>query len=782
MLFRDENFFIYDSETGLAADNLTNQGLMELDKHLGGCTVSVDCYPGSKMLIPVSEYYPSLDVINIKSFYKKLEMLSKNPAILATLSPNITLEMANNVIAIALNIQKRTSLGALEEDITDWLVKEHDVISVYKVHYSPNKVIYKCQNVDVVQKKPTDRLFYKLPEDSLITSSFDYNIVPLPQINQLCKAYPSPLYQTFYIKKIMDAPQNARLTQIQYAVNNLRYMDYEVSDATVLMQEFKLIPKEYVFGNPENNSLPLQENEYEYYDALIIFIKHHIHLFNKDVMVDASKEEIEAKDEKDFNTGNLPKRLELYLGAMLCVLTRYHYGHTGRFVLTKGLFMDDETAVESNNDNFEISYATESRGSDADLCVKEYIQLSAQTFGASMWAEGLVKMARWGERKPTVLEIGENNPNVIELTMFNVQTATLNFANLEKITENDRSLYVSGYILYEFLVDGISSEIPAILIICEKYKNPADKSKVEQVFSLIAVQDFIRLFRHGVKNNFVGVEYIDGEFQVEDDYEIPLCADSTSALEAKTITTEYFVKLCMKHDITNAKPLASALINHTAVRNFIPQGDDYLMYLSNHTGVLKANAFLGIMLDAFEKSVVELDFNYLSNYLNQYQNIVYPKYEELMTCFEPQAILAHSSDTYNLFNGIDQVDTGDIEDVLDFDFGNEEEEQYMTNLYKGDLSHLEFMKLINKKSKEGAPKPKFIGGVAIDNSIEPAVMVFASVDDDVKYNPLAPPVIYANVSSRLLGAAIARDTKSSVKTTHQFVSESTLETIYQSII
>lgn len=780
MIFRDDSFFIYDTETGFTADKLTDEDLKNLDDSLGGFTILVDCYPNTNMLIPVSEVYPSGSSTNIKGFYKNIEQLSKQPEIICKKLPNVSLEIVKKMIDIACNIKTRTNSEGLGEDIGEWLVNDPAVRLVYQRQYNPRKIIYKGGNKDVIQNKATDRLFYALPADSLITAIIDDNNAPLPKMKDLCNAYPSPLYGTKYIKKILEAPQEARLSQIQYAVKELKSMDYDVPDANTLMRGFKLIPKDYVFGNPENNNLPIQENEQDYYNSLIEFIKHHIHLFNEEVMKGSSKEEIEAKDEKDFNTGNIPKRLELYLSDLLNTIVGYHYGHTGRFVISKGLFLDDETAVESNNDNFEIAYMTENQGSDADICIKGYIQLSAQIFGAGMWAEGIVKIARWGERKPTILEIGENNPNVIELTTFNVHTATLNIDNLEKLTDsNGRSLYISGYILYEFLVDGMSNEIPATLIISEKYKNPADETKIEQVFSLISIQDFIRLFHHGVKNDFVGVDYANGRFRILDDFEFPLCADSVSALETKTITTEYFVKLCMQHGITNAKPLAYALVNHTSVRDFTPDSEDYLTYLSNYPDVLKANAFLGIMLDAFEKSIISLEFNGLSDYLNNYQNTIYPKYEELMKCFNPNATSAQSLATSNLFNEMKPVDK---EDNLDFDSINQVDKQAISDLYKGDLSRLSFTKLVMKREKNGEKELKVIGGCAIDNSANQVIMVFASVNDDVQYNDSSKPALYSRISHLLLGAAIARNPKSSIENIHKFVSEATLETMYRSLL
>lgn len=778
MKYVDNNFLIFDSENIIRGDDLSSDTLDDLfysDKF------SIKCYPKTKMLIPYLDSIKGEDFVNIKGFYILYKNIKNNSEAFLKTFNQIDLEVFKTLISVAEAIEYRTNNEKIYNDISEYMVGDIVTIQEYNKQKAISPLKYASYNHSLNQKSEFDKLFIELPPSSTITSFIDKNVASIPKMNDICKPYPSPLYFTIDIGKIIDSAPNKRLEVIRGTVKRLAEMDISIGEAEKLLNKFQILPKECVYGDTINDDLEIQVNEKDYYDALIEFIKYHINLYNSSALTEMSREELDIKNKSDFDTCNLPRRLEAYLESLLSYITRYHYNHVGKFKIDKSIYADDEDiedssgSTSSREDETQIGYETNHRGSDADIDIKGYIQMSGFEYGASVWAEAIVKLCRWGTRKPCSLLVGEGNQNVIDLRNMEVKTSVINLLNAKKILDSqNRSYYLESYSTKTFIRNDIAQEMPSVFVLREEYTNPANEEEIIYVRSAISVHDLVKEYLAG-REFISGIDCADGLFYTDDDVDVVPHVESSSLLGLNSIQNiPSFVEFCDKNDIVGARTMSHALIHHESLNVFVPNTEDYLGHIAAQLSTVRNNVLYGCWIDIFDKTAIDSDIASLSEFLEFYTENVYKQFESMFYNHHEDQISISVLSKSSMFTNMIAEENIINEEVQD------DEEEIELRLYEGDVSKIVFTQMMNRMGKSTDTednKPMLVGGIC---ETDDGFTVFASIyDKDVTFDPTAKSISYINKSTRILGAALG-DTV--VDNNCRLVSKNTLRDIFNLLV
>lgn len=167
------------------------------------------------------------------------------------------------------------------------------------------------------------------------------------------------------------------------------------------------VPKDYypmIEGNPANNLLPIQENEKEFYDTLVKWILNNLKI--------VYAEKLNSMNEKDFV---LDMTTESYLNMLIERVYRWHWAHSEHVPEKRKEDLNDNT--EEENDGTEKSNYIFSRkpGNEdkpiysAYESLRNFLRQASMELSYKVYAEALVKIARWGTRKPTALAFENYN-------------------------------------------------------------------------------------------------------------------------------------------------------------------------------------------------------------------------------------------------------------------------------------------------------------------------------------------------------------------------------------
>lgn len=168
-------------------------------------------------------------------------------------------------------------------------------------------------------------------------------------------------------------------------------------------------PKEYVTGSVKNNDLPIQPNEQEYYEAL------------KDLISFGIK-----------NKDNIPGSIEAvyaYLMKLANTVASWNWSHTGLLPVAEGIDDgdDNDTDVYESKDDTKENLAGSKEfiatgrtlsdfAGDGQIYLESFIQSASQK-DIYAPAEAIIKLLRWGDRKPTRLKL-EGSEKYFDLNKF----------------------------------------------------------------------------------------------------------------------------------------------------------------------------------------------------------------------------------------------------------------------------------------------------------------------------------------------------------------------------
>lgn len=792
MKYYEGRFLIYDSETGFRASNLTEDSLQSLG---GPEVVALKIHEATGLVLPFMKRKSLTDKTNY-NFPVWFKGVLDNASRLDPLKVRIKEQLVQgNIphtdedidalfdIPLKLDAQRNSPVS---EGLLAYTVGDMPATTLLRRRIMVDDVPYKHPNTTLIQQTNTDPVGVRLPDADVITSHIMGEPYAETTYPTTVNPYPNRLYRMKQIVSILSAnTASARTEQITRAIGILRNT-YEVkldeSQELKLKNGFQMLPLDYVVGNPDNDSVPVMENEQAMYDNLIDFIKFHIKRFNTEVMVGASEAEIEQKSEQDFNNGVLPARLVEYLDQLLYDILNVHFYHTGNFNYIKGDFDDEEdTRVSYNPDkvdddkmNIYVSKANEN-ASDLHFVVDNYLSLSSKTFGASVWAEGIVKLMRWGDRKVKNLNVGINNTQYLDLQKMNLVTQQLADLSQFEVDSDDEGrtldILVASFVDFKPEGERRAKSYPFLLAGKEYGKVPGvdDTITVTYVTTLF---DIVRSYKAGVWTVY-DLGYVDGRFV--DEYTrselITLDVAELTTGNRKIKISDELTDYAIDNNIPKMEGTALSVLRQEDFEDYLSL-EPLLERLAETPKPMRSSLVQGGLLAVFQEGAEDYDNLNLVELLNWYQDNVYSTHlEGYMKLFgfsgdvqdKPQ-LNATNVKTAHFFTTAQEPEQEEETKSLE-----EEIPEFMYNIYEG--PELQFNKIIRTKADETV-----IGGYAITPE---GGRVFASVNEVGSFAVNGETLHTGQVLLTMFEVMLAADTHNPLKAKHQVISEDSVFSIYR---
>jgi hypothetical protein len=389
------------------------------------------------------------------------------------------------------------NIAYLNTGRTDAVVKEHNGKLGHQFEYITSDI-----NKTNFMETPTDLFFIEIPEYERMRS-YDTSIMAmLPKLKDIAKPYPHPIYNTPYYKNVFNQSTAQRRETLQKVNELYKLTDQEMTDVPRI--DFKLVE-----GYVENNDLDIQENENEFRNALVEYIKYDIKQTYPNGDVD-----------KLFSESTCSPRLLEFLNELLERVLRLNWSHTNKIPLG---YVDED---DDDDDNIDLDRSEDAFESATFLDVGEqvingmlvlngFIDKAAKSgLGLMAHVESIIKLSRWGDCKPTVLKIGEFK-QFFDLNNFLIKNTTGNLMSLTKALVEGYELDLRGVIMFDdkfrdadyrlkLGVENSKIDIP-IGLVCERHYT----NGVRQIVYLSFIE-LINEYRNNTDLKLVkGINYTD---------------------------------------------------------------------------------------------------------------------------------------------------------------------------------------------------------------------------------------------------------------------------------
>ncbi len=438
----DDGCVVYTFE-----DAWREEGLIE---NIAESTGSTFCYKsdGSKPLIVISNTTPGVDV-NITPIVplvqeRKGVLSPKDLESLASVLTNATkvkftagedgdAQSVVEVIEAFLNQTKSSDTDLYRYISPNFPAVDEVKVIVDKNSNNINKTYAVGKNETVYMSNPEAELFIKIPNKAGIIDSYRERYLRFPAKTAVMKDYDNPKcntgeYRNFCInnptllKEIQGNPENN--------INSNKGMPG--IDETNLMDEHGIYPNELNYYKSICNLLDdIVENMQKIAD-------------NGDsanpairTLYDDDKEPSSPEEEFVFAA-------KYYLTNLIECAARYNWSHTGKVTIMRDSDVEDldsdaSLGEESSGDRViaatlgRYAYASNSYSLDSLDMIKDMYDKLMRDDPHSI-AEYLVKMLRWGDRKPTkIIFSSDKVKREFDLTEFVYTKETFNFINAEKV-------------------------------------------------------------------------------------------------------------------------------------------------------------------------------------------------------------------------------------------------------------------------------------------------------------------------------------------------------------
>ena len=323
------------------------------------------------------------DVLDIASLYNQVasifdkseEMLEKiKPQIVGLLQQQLGAysNVASEILEAAI-LHHKTELGLI-----NIVADSFGATQIHRDFLEDTMKFLNSQKREVIhtenkfQKECTDPIMFRLPSRDEMENEDIKTSEIMPERFQICEPYKYPdAYEVYYDKASSRVPK-----------------DY-----------FPMIE-----GNPANNTLPIQENEKEFYENLNTWILNNLKI--------VYAEKLDSMEEKDFV---LDSTTESYLNMLIERVYRWHWGHSEHVPEKRKEDLNDDT--EEENDGTEKSnyiFTRKPGNEDKPLyaayeSLRNFLRQASMQCSYKIYSEALIKIARWGTRKPTALAFDDYN-------------------------------------------------------------------------------------------------------------------------------------------------------------------------------------------------------------------------------------------------------------------------------------------------------------------------------------------------------------------------------------
>lgn len=399
----------------------------------------------------VTVFEKKLDPENTTQVNKLKDLLEKQ---YQNFFPKATLENVSSCVDIVVSQIKPYFAGKLAIQVeykspylaTDNFAETKDAINKMNVSSSvTSRYISPADNTISFQKSADDRFFIPLPEYEMFKGETLIRQQLIPDLRDVWTPFEHVAYYSPHWKKIIGKSAEYRR---KYLSKIDQSKDIQISEKD--LTQWVDYPEDHVKGNMENDDLPIMDNEIDYFNALLKFIE-----------FDLSQNYSDEVAAKLFAEGGLTKEMEEYLEELLERILVLNWSCSGmfrinRFSIDMSDTEDDDTEKSSSEDEgtiaeFRYYFDTNPSGFDGIDLIKNYIKRIATGYedvkpgGCRTYVEAIIKLSRWGERRPANLKL-DGADDMFNLTRFSNCNQTVNFSNMTTKLINGRPLSLSGYL------------------------------------------------------------------------------------------------------------------------------------------------------------------------------------------------------------------------------------------------------------------------------------------------------------------------------------------------
>lgn len=292
----------------------------------------------------------------------------------------------------------------------------------YKFRYNLNR------KVDADVRAVADKYNSESKVTGVTTTKMNSSNITLPMErcdSELYIEIPKPYYNRNMVTEEDVSVDFVDLSTVYKALNP--YKDnMDACSPVDFKKAFAVLGKEAILGNAENNDLPIQNNERRFYTALNKFIERSLKMY-----LEAEDMYSEEEFSRRINNNVLPTHVELILESFIRAFVNINWRHSPNVPVNEftppveGNDDDDDNAGGGDSAQLSGDYRASSDIADFGKMqdITHYMTsikgLLSSNLTAYAWSEVIVKLARWGERKPTHLKLTEEESGS-SLTMLNL--------------------------------------------------------------------------------------------------------------------------------------------------------------------------------------------------------------------------------------------------------------------------------------------------------------------------------------------------------------------------
>lgn len=304
-----------------------------------------------------------------------------------------------------------------------------------------------------------------------------------------------------------------------------------IADMTTYKDPESAVPKALypeIEGVLENNTLPIQENEQKWYNALIEWVQFNMKQAGGDVDVSPSNP-------------NLDVISQSFLVALCTTLYGWNWDHNPNIPKLEYEVAFDEESGESEDVSEWVHTPTKKElaaiesgltdvsdiaGShvNALIILSEFLREASLSLGYKVYIEAAVKLARWGKRKPRILYFEDyalafdlNNNKVIQYI------GDISNYDLQKVDDCDAlaicAIYNGALFQDKSYMRGLNYEYDLLKapvgVLCKKlYNNKTQVGPASLEFDMyVSLIDVVKSYLSGSDEfKLAGIEYKDGAF------------------------------------------------------------------------------------------------------------------------------------------------------------------------------------------------------------------------------------------------------------------------------
>lgn len=295
-------------------------------------------------------------------------------------------------------------------------------------------------------RSETDTFYMQIPSlEKLRDNDFPLSAL-IPKPSQVFNPYPHPIYGSTYALRALEG---------SFAQQNQALADFGASVKLVGSYKTSIpaIDPSLVLGNPKNNDLPIQPNELDYYNSLIEMIKYDISQSHKDGDVEAL-----------FMESMCSPSMLMYLQALIRQQTTYNWSHTRLYPVSNLAHSQSDEDDEDGADVYDDSTQAENENSlvedeaydpidpnsiqEGHAIVMRFVYDASKVIGMAAYVEAIIKLSRWGTRKPTVLSLG-TYPKYLDLNTLTVKSSLGSYDEVQPILFEGYIYEAVGVLIYD---------------------------------------------------------------------------------------------------------------------------------------------------------------------------------------------------------------------------------------------------------------------------------------------------------------------------------------------